>query len=150
MSFPWTYTFFQFTRRKTPLLVLESFWLPWHKICLSMNSVKLMSKLPLRLYHAFMNKCYHLSISWLYCLNGFLFDISSNGSLFEIPDEPPCYVRQCSLFAYLVLSSLYEMCLGVLCYISLYELSLQSSLCLSLGSFSLHVRQKKRTSAYNK
>ena len=27
----------------------------------------------------------------------FFFKISFNGSLFEIPDEPPCYVRQCSL-----------------------------------------------------
>ena len=57
-----------------------------------------------------------------------LSDICSNGSLFNIPDEPPCYVRQCSLFAYLILSSLYEMCLGGLCYISLYALSLHSTL----------------------
>ena len=39
-----------------------------------------------------------------------------------------CYVRQCSLFAYLILSSLYEMCLGVLHSISLYALSLHSTL----------------------
>ena len=57
-----------------------------------------------------------------------LFDIPSNSFLFEIPDEPPCYVRQCSLFAYLLLSSLHEMCLGGLHYISLYALSLHSTL----------------------
>ena len=39
-----------------------------------------------------------------------------------------CYVRQCSLYAYLILSSLYVMCLGILCYISLYALSLHSTL----------------------
>ena len=39
-----------------------------------------------------------------------------------------CYVRQCSLFAYLILNSLYEMCLGLLHYISLYALSLHSTL----------------------
>ena len=60
-----------------------------------------------------------------------------------------CYVRQCSLFAYLILSSLYEMCLGVLHYISLYALSLHSTLCSSSGSFSLCVRQNKRTSTLN-
>ena len=27
----------------------------------------------------------------------FFFEISFNGSLFVIPDEPPCYVRQCLL-----------------------------------------------------
>ena len=39
-----------------------------------------------------------------------------------------CYVRQCSLFAYLLLISLYEMCLGGLHYNSLYALSLHSTL----------------------
>ena len=39
-----------------------------------------------------------------------------------------CYVRQCSLYTYLILNSLYEMCLGVLHYISLYALSLHSTL----------------------
>ena len=92
-----------------------------------MNSVKLMTMLPVRLYHTFMNKFYHLSISWSYLsLNGSL--LRSNGSLFEIPDKPPCYVRKCSLFASLLLISLYEMCLGVLCYNSLYALSLHSTL----------------------
>ena len=133
MSFPWTYKFSQFTRRKILLLALESFWLPWCKIF-----VYELSKLPLRLYHAFRNKIHHLSISWLYfsmvvllmisLLMVFLFEIPSNGSLFEIPDDPLCYVSQCSLFAYLILSSLYEMCLGVLHYNSLYALSLHSTL----------------------
>ena len=59
----------------------------------------------------------------------FLFEILANGSLFEnIPDEPPWYVRQCSLFDNLILNTLYEMCLGVLPYISLYALSLHSIL----------------------
>ena len=60
-----------------------------------------------------------------------------------------CYVRQCSLFAYLILSSLYEMCLGGLHYNSLYALSLHSTLCSSLGSFSSQVRQNNRTSTCN-
>ena len=39
-----------------------------------------------------------------------------------------CYVRQCSLFAYLIISFLYEMCLGGFHYNSLYALSLHSTL----------------------
>ena len=60
--------------------------------------------------------------SWMMGIH-LLFDIFklSHGSLsflfFEILDEPPCYVRQCSVYAYLLLISLYEMCLGVLHYI---------------------------------
>ena len=69
-----------------------------------------------------------------------------NGSHFDIPDEPPCYVRQCSLYAYLLLISLYEMCLGVLCYISLYALSLHSTLTHLWVPLSLGVSQNKRTS----
>ena len=49
-----------------------------------------------------------------------------------------CYVRQCSLFVYLMLSSLYEMCLRVLHYISLYALSLHSTLACLWVPF-LHV-----------
>ena len=88
-----------------------------------------MTKLPLRLYHAFMNIIFHLSITWFYFLWWFsLWYPTINGSFFDIPDEPLCYVRQCSLFDNLILNSLYEMCLGVLHYISLYALSLQSTL----------------------
>ena len=54
-------------------------------------------------------------------------DIPFNGSLFDIPDEPSCYVRQFSLYAYLILISLYEMCLRQLHYITLYALSLHST-----------------------
>ena len=44
-----------------------------------------------------------------------------------------CYVMQCSSFAYLILNSLYEMCLGVLHCISLYALSLHSTIgCLQV------------------
>ena len=76
-----------------------------------------------------MNKIYHLSISWFYFFHdGSPFDVSQLMVLFfEILNEPPCYVRQCSLFAYLILSSLHEMCLWVLHYISLYALSLHST-----------------------
>ena len=58
-----------------------------------------------------------------------------------------CYVRQCSLYAYLLLISLYEMCLGELHYISLYALSLHSTLAHLWVPFSLGVSWNKRTSA---
>ena len=41
---------------------------------------------------------------------------------------------------------LYEMCLGVLCYIALYALSLHSTLAHHQVPFSLGVSQNKRTS----
>ena len=43
--------------------------------------------------------------------------------------------------------SFYEMCLGVLCYISLYALRLHSTLACLQVPFSLGVSQNKRTSA---
>ena len=43
--------------------------------------------------------------------------------------------------------SLYVMCLGVLCYISLYALNLHSTLAHLWVPFSLGVSQNKRTSA---
>ena len=52
----------------------------------------------------------------------------SNRTKFSANVSTFCYVRQCSLCACLILYSLYEMCLGVLCYISLYALSLHSTL----------------------
>ena len=151
MSFPWTYKFL--LEGKHLFWHKKAFGYPGTKIFTYGLSVKLMSKLPLRLYHACMNKFYHLSISWLYLyiflLMVLLFQIPSSCSLFEIPDVPPCYVRQCSLFAYLIHSSLHEICLGGLHLNSLYALSLHSTLCSSLGSFSSHVRQNKRTSTCN-
>ena len=58
-----------------------------------------------------------------------------------------CYVRQYSLKACLILNSLYEICLGVLCYNSLYALILHSTLAHHWVPFSLGVSQNKRTSA---
>ena len=46
-----------------------------------------------------------------------------------------------------VLVSLYERCLGVLCYISLYVLILHSTLTCHRVPFSLGVSWNKRTSA---
>ena len=46
-----------------PLLALESFQLPGTKFFIYEPSVKLMTHVPLRLYHAFMNKFHHLSIT---------------------------------------------------------------------------------------
>ena len=74
-----------------------------------------------------------------------LFEISFNSSLFDILDEAPCYVRQCSLYAYLLHISLYEMCLGMLHYISLYTLTLHSTLAHHQVTFSSGVSQNKRT-----
>ena len=54
-----------------------------------------------------------ISIQWfpffeILSVSGSLFTIPSvSGSLFEIPAKPPCYVRQCSLKANLLLISLY-------------------------------------------
>ena len=79
--------------------------------------------------------------------SGSPFEISFNGSLFEIPERPPCYVRQYSLEASLILVSLYEMCLGVFHYISLYVLILHSTLACHQVPFSLGVSQNKKTSA---
>ena len=50
------------------------------------------------------------------------------------------------LCAYLILYSLYEMCLGVLHYNSLYALSLHSTLAHLWVPFSLAVSWNKRTS----
>ena len=60
--------------------------------------------------------------------------------------EAECYVRQCSLLDDLILNSLYEICLGVLCYISLYALSLHSTFAHLWVPFSLGVSWNKRTS----
>ena len=49
------------SRWKTPLLALESFGYPGTHFIYEL-SVKLMTQLPLKLYHTFMNKFYHLSI----------------------------------------------------------------------------------------
>ena len=74
------------------------------------------------------------------------YDISLNGSLFEIPDKPSCYVRQCLLYAYFA-TLFFEMCLGVLHYNSLYALSLHSTLAHLWVPFSLGVSWNKRTIA---
>ena len=42
-----------------------------------------------------------------------------NGGMQTLIMSLHCYVRQCSLYVYLILVSLHEMCLGVLHYISL-------------------------------
>ena len=55
-----------------------------------------------------------------------------------------CYVRQCLPFAYLLLISLHEMCLGGLHYNSLYALSLHSALAHLQIPFSSGVSQNKR------
>ena len=82
-----------------------------------------MTKLPLRLYHAFMNKFYHLSISCFY-----LSLLTVNGSLFDIWDEPPCYVRECSLLCIIATYFFISNVSRGLCYNSLYALSLHSTL----------------------
>ena len=83
----------------------------FHSLRLSKNSNKYWGILP-----------YFESVSYLY-------QRISMGLKISPPSwQSYCYVRQWSLYAYLILSSLYEMCLGVLCYISLYTLSLHSTL----------------------
>ena len=129
MSFPWTYKNFQLTRRKTPLLALESFGSLVQNFVYLSTFCKINDKVTTKIV-----SCLYEQISpfkhylTLIIYGGSPYDISLNGSLLDIPDEPPCYVRQCSLYAYLILYSLYEICLGVLHYISLYALSLHSTL----------------------
>ena len=97
------------------------------------------------------NVLYALNFLQKFWYRGFpLLKFPLSGSLFEILDEPLCYVIQCSPYAKfdaLMLTSLYEMCIGVLHYIYLYTLNLHSTFAHLWVPFSLGVSWNKRMSA---